>query len=55
MNPCDFAFFGVIERKVFVPPQPTTVQQLKARITAVIVGLNRPYIRKSCDAVHRRA
>ena len=54
MNPWDYGFFGEIERQVFVPPQPTTLPQLRARITAVIGSLTPAYIRKTCDALRRR-
>ena len=43
-NTWDYGFFGEIERQIVVPPQSTNLQQLRARITAVIGSLTLAHI-----------
>jgi len=36
VTPCDYFFWGYVKDKVFVPPQPLSVPDLKKRITAAM-------------------
>jgi len=34
LTPCDYFLWGFVKDKVFVPPQPVSIHDLKNRITA---------------------
>jgi len=36
ITPCDYFLWGYVKDKVFVPPQPVSIHDLKNRITTVI-------------------
>jgi len=43
LTPCDYFLWGYVKVKVFVPPQPVSVPDLKNRITAAVETI-RPYL-----------
>jgi len=36
LTPCDYFLWGYVKNKVFVPPQPVSIPDLKNRITAAV-------------------
>jgi len=36
LTPCDYFLWGYVKDKVFVPPQPVSIPDLKNRITAAM-------------------
>jgi len=36
LTPCDYFLWGYVKDKVFVPPQPVSIPELKNRITATV-------------------
>jgi len=36
LTPCDYFIWGYVKDKVFVPPQPVSIPDLKNRITAAV-------------------
>lgn len=40
LTPCDFFLWGYVKDKVYVPPMPTTLQELKERITAAVTDID---------------
>jgi hypothetical protein len=36
LTPCDYFLWGYVKEKVFVPPQPVNIPDLKNRITAAV-------------------
>jgi len=36
LTPCDYFLWGYVKDKVFVPPQPVSIPDLKNRITAAV-------------------
>jgi hypothetical protein len=39
LTPCDFLLWGYVKDKVFVPPVPVTLDDLKQRITTATAGV----------------
>ena len=46
LTPCDFFMWGFVKDYVYVPPLPTTLDELCARITAAIVDIDRDMLQK---------
>ncbi|KAJ4438613.1 hypothetical protein ANN_14560 [Periplaneta americana] len=36
LTPCDFFLWGYVKEAVYVPPLPTTLTELRNRVTAVV-------------------
>jgi hypothetical protein len=43
--PCDFFLWGYIKDKVFVPPLPVNVNDLKQRITTAVASVDEDMLR----------
>ena len=41
LTPCDYFLWGYVKDKVFVPPQPVSIPDLKNRITAAVETITR--------------
>jgi hypothetical protein len=39
LTPCDFSLRGYVKDKVFVPPAPVTLDDLKQRVTTATAGV----------------
>jgi hypothetical protein len=39
LTPCDYFLWGYVKDKVFVPPQPVSISDLKTRIGAAMVTI----------------
>ncbi|PSN36412.1 hypothetical protein C0J52_25453 [Blattella germanica] len=46
LTPCDFFMWGFIKDHVYVPPLPTPLDELRARITAAIADIDRDMLQK---------
>jgi hypothetical protein len=46
LTPCDFFLWGFVKDIVYVPPLPTTLQELKERITAAVMNIDRQMLLK---------
>lgn len=46
LTPCDFFMWGFVKDHVYVPPLPTTLDELRARITAAIADIDRGLLQK---------
>lgn len=40
LTPCDFFLWGFVKQQVYVPPLPRDIDELKARVTAVVGTIN---------------
>ena len=54
LTPCDFFLWGYIKGKVFYPPMPQTVEQMKARIRLAIGTITGPLLLKVWGNFDRR-
>ena len=46
LTPCDFYLLGCFKDKVYIPPLPTTLVQLRERITTVINNIDRDTLQR---------
>lgn len=54
LTPCDFFLWGFIKDRVYVPPLPTTLGDLRARITAAIAEIDRDTLHKVWQEIDYR-
>ena len=45
LNPCDFFLWGYIKERVFVPPLPVSLNELKKRITTAVASVDEDMLR----------
>lgn len=55
LSALDFSVWAEVKRKVYTVPLPTTIEELKAKITATVKGLSHNYIEKCMLATKSRA
>jgi len=49
MTPCDFFLWRYIKERVYVPPLPTDLDELKKRITAAVKSVTEDTLRRVWD------
>jgi hypothetical protein len=54
LTPCDFFLWGYIKDKVFVPPLPRSLPELRQRITTAIPSITRDTLHKVWDELDYR-
>ena len=45
LTPCDFFLWGYIKERVFVPPLPVSLNELKQRITTAVASVDEDMLR----------
>jgi hypothetical protein len=54
LTPLDFSVWGYVEDKVFVPPLPVRLKQLRARITEAVATKNTDMFHRIWDEIAHR-
>jgi hypothetical protein len=54
LTPCDFFLWGFVKDRVFVPPLPQTMLDLRARITAAIAVIDHDMLQRVWQALNYR-
>jgi hypothetical protein len=54
MTPCDFFLWGYVNERVYVPPLPTDLDELRNRITAAVNFVTEDTLRRVWDEFSSR-
>ena len=49
MTPCDFFLWGYVKERVYVPPLPADLDELRNRITAAVKSVTEDTLRRVWD------
>jgi hypothetical protein len=49
MTPCDIFLWGYVNERVYVPPLPTDLDELRNRITAAVISVTEDTLKRVWD------